>query len=152
MPSQFSTLSLHDALPIFHLLVAGDADLQCRHGITPLSRNTVSTVSQKSAAYGYHTEAIQEEGFGYRLTLCRRQSGTCAVIRVDRKSTRLNSSHTVISYAVPVLHSFPTRRSSDLSSPRSWRCRPSVSSWDHSSFAQHRVHRFPEVCGIWLSH
>src|SRR5947207_2208719 len=41
----------------------------------------------------------------------------------DRKSTRLNSSHTVISYAVfclkraPIhrdLHSFPTRRSSDL--------------------------------------
>src|SRR5438034_483673 len=37
---------------------------------------------------------------------------------VDRKSTRLNSSHTVISYAVfcdlQDLHSFPTRRSSDL--------------------------------------
>src|SRR5438132_963025 len=38
----------------------------------------------------------------------------------DRKSTRLNSSHTVISYAVFCyrhhrdLHSFPTRRSSDL--------------------------------------
>src|SRR5438034_179067 len=38
----------------------------------------------------------------------------------DRKSTRLNSSHTVISYAVfcsrahLYLHSFPTRRSSDL--------------------------------------
>src|SRR5688500_2233145 len=41
---------------------------------------------------------------------------------IDRKSTRLNSSHLVISYAVfcsglhLVLHSFPTRRSSDLSS------------------------------------
>src|SRR5262245_45363228 len=34
---------------------------------------------------------------------------------VDRKSTRLNSSHLGISYAVPRgLHSFPTRRSSDL--------------------------------------
>src|SRR5438034_1146144 len=33
----------------------------------------------------------------------------------DRKSTRLNSSHTVISYAVHRdLYSFPTRRSSDL--------------------------------------
>src|SRR5207249_4530206 len=38
----------------------------------------------------------------------------------DRKSTRLNSSHVSISYAVfcfrplPPLHSFPTRRSSDL--------------------------------------
>src|SRR5207253_411081 len=37
--------------------------------------------------------------------------------RQDRKSTRLNSSHVAISYAVfnRVLHSFPTRRSSDLS-------------------------------------
>src|SRR5438034_391897 len=34
----------------------------------------------------------------------------------DRKSTRLNSSHTVISYAVRDLHFFPTRRSSDLGS------------------------------------
>src|SRR5699024_9796383 len=32
----------------------------------------------------------------------------------DRKSTRLNSSHVSISYAVRALHSFPTRRSSDL--------------------------------------
>src|SRR5699024_7686731 len=36
--------------------------------------------------------------------------------QVDRKSTRLNSSHVSISYAVyRFLHSFPTRRSSDLS-------------------------------------
>src|SRR5947207_1097674 len=39
----------------------------------------------------------------------------CVVACGDRKSTRLNSSHTVISYAVfcsaphPHLHSFPTR-------------------------------------------
>src|SRR5690349_6755642 len=37
---------------------------------------------------------------------------------LDRKSTRLNSSHVEISYAVfcdhRALHSFPTRRSSDL--------------------------------------
>src|SRR5690348_15775110 len=34
---------------------------------------------------------------------------------LDRKSTRLNSSHPSISYAVgPALRSFPTRRSSDL--------------------------------------
>src|SRR5437899_1511657 len=43
--------------------------------------------------------------------------------KVDRKSTRLNSSHLGISYAVfrhhPALHSFPTRRSSDLGDARS---------------------------------
>src|SRR5437879_4753436 len=33
---------------------------------------------------------------------------------LDRKSTRLNSSHRCISYAVTHLPSFPTRRSSDL--------------------------------------
>src|SRR5437762_965210 len=33
---------------------------------------------------------------------------------LDRKSTRLNSSHRCISYAVVLLPSFPTRRSSDL--------------------------------------
>src|SRR5437762_1319804 len=59
---------------------------------------------------------------------CRRPAA-CAVIEPagasagtlqDRKSTRLNSSHRCISYAVfcfaahPHLHSFPTRRSSDL--------------------------------------
>src|SRR5690625_2262895 len=41
------------------------------------------------------------------------------LMRLDRKSTRLNSSHVAISYAVfcrphPALPSFPTRRSSDL--------------------------------------
>src|ERR1035441_10692483 len=35
----------------------------------------------------------------------------------DRKSTRLNSSHLGISYAVRDLPSFPTRRSSDLWRP-----------------------------------
>src|ERR1035438_6932578 len=38
-----------------------------------------------------------------------------ATVPADRKSTRLNSSHLGISYAVHRdLHSFPTRRSSDL--------------------------------------
>src|SRR5947209_1983931 len=57
-----------------------------------------------------------------------------AVVDQDRKSTRLNSSHANISYAVFCahrhLHPFPTRRSSDLSrvppcprSPSAARCR-----------------------------
>src|SRR5947209_46938 len=40
--------------------------------------------------------------------------------RADRKSTRLNSSHANISYAAPALHSFPTRRSSDLAAYAYW--------------------------------
>src|SRR5688572_28070347 len=54
----------------------------------------------------------------------------------DRKSTRLNSSHSQISYAVFCLkrpgdhrdlHSFPTRRSSDLSGRRPRRCAATAS-------------------------
>src|SRR5262245_59111934 len=37
-----------------------------------------------------------------------------AALQLDRKSTRLNSSHLGISYALPALDAFPTRRSSDL--------------------------------------
>src|ERR1035441_642470 len=50
--------------------------------------------------------------------------GTLIFCTTDRKSTRLNSSHLGISYAVfcdadpPDLHSSPTRRSSDLCRPR----------------------------------
>src|SRR5438034_949168 len=56
-----------------------------------------------------HARAALSAGAGLRL------------FRVaDRKSTRLNSSHTVISYAVftDALSSFPTRRSSDLTEIR----------------------------------
>src|SRR5437867_2297936 len=58
------------------------------------------------------TSALRECG-------CARGARSRGRIR-DRKSTRLNSSHRTISYAVfcfhthPDLHSFPTRRSSDL--------------------------------------
>src|SRR5699024_2676499 len=45
----------------------------------------------------------------------QKQGGYIPGIRPgDRKSTRLNSSHVSSSYAVIYLHSFPTRRSSDL--------------------------------------
>src|SRR5207248_783787 len=78
---------------------------------------------------------------------------------VDRKSTRLNSSHRTISYAVfcfgdhPDLPSFPTRRSSDLTSRRSnGSCPPSHSStpsprvvngWPTRSSATSRSSRAP---------
>src|SRR5437868_1431493 len=65
--------------------------------------------------------------------------------RIDRKSTRLNSSHVSISYAVFCfrahrdLHSFPTRRSSDLPAfPRT-----------ASSSPRRRRPRSPPTCGLW---
>src|SRR5437660_1183512 len=61
---------------------------------------------------------------------------TCNVVsglEIDRKSTRLNSSHVAISYAVFChtrdLHSFPTRRSSDLSCTRSRSARTRSATW-----------------------
>src|SRR5687768_17354496 len=47
-------------------------------------------------------------------TCCAHVRTSCAAVCLDRKSTRLNSSHGYISYAGRCLHSFPTRRSSDL--------------------------------------
>src|SRR5438034_8706264 len=82
--TEIYTLSLHDALPIFRDIVElarqsksnwreGNQPLRCDSHRTPRSRAKVPThrrLSRDSVAEG------------------------------DRKSTRLNSSHTVISYAV----------------------------------------------------
>src|SRR5205807_8495998 len=69
------TLSLHDALPI---LMSGVHDLRNR-GVRRKgpSRNLISDVQ-----------------------VARRSGDRIAAVRGDRKSTRLNSSHLVISYAV----------------------------------------------------
>src|SRR5437762_2443298 len=51
----------------------------------------------------------------HALHILADDSYMCPAAGLDRKSTRLNSSHRCISYAVfRLLHSFPTRRSSDL--------------------------------------
>src|SRR5207253_5614021 len=73
-PTAIYTLSLHDALPIFDKLLFKFARI-------PL-RNCLSYQSTKLRAAGHTLPAS--------ATLC---SG-------DRKSTRLNSSHVAISYAV----------------------------------------------------
>src|SRR5260221_14753716 len=61
--TEIYTLSLHDALPIYHVR----AVLQAR----------VLAAQRNAAGQGHHLDVV-----------------------LDRKSTRLNSSHTVISYAV----------------------------------------------------
>src|SRR5205807_9911173 len=74
--TEIYTLSLHDALPIYHgqSWVIGDRAFH---------RNPVAVAELAGA-------------------LCRglRAGGMAAVGKQDRKSTRLNSSHLVISYAV----------------------------------------------------
>src|SRR5688500_19562507 len=68
-----SPLSLHDALPIFTETVARE-----RLASTPLPEPLLAFAGHKSAL-------VREDG---------------ALVWKDRKSTRLNSSHLVISYAV----------------------------------------------------
>src|SRR5699024_11702061 len=76
LPSTYiPTLSLHDALPIFHAAAIAFCIALSTH---------LSSVPNISATAGYPT----------------RLSGKTSVISADRKSTRLNSSHVSISYAV----------------------------------------------------
>src|SRR2546430_17490645 len=78
--TEIYTLSLHDALPISH------ADEQ------PRSRG-------RRAAAGTRGLRRHRQG-GPQLAVLRRDRGGAQGARGDRKSTRLNSSHSQISYAV----------------------------------------------------
>src|SRR5690606_42133581 len=89
------TRSLHDALPIFRLLAqdaAGGLDGGRGHLRSPstaaeTARDTVSDVSVCWAPVGQaRARAIM--------------ATAASPLRADRKSTRLNSSHVKISYAV----------------------------------------------------
>src|SRR5690348_7379141 len=113
-----STLSLHDALPIF--------ESNARRSIH--QRNPIECCGGFHARL--HRSQIQHDGAKQRKRDSHRADdqilpssfhSALRVVEADRKSTRLNSSHPSISYAVFCLppdprdlHSFPTRRSSDL--------------------------------------
>src|SRR5207248_11468116 len=92
-PSTY-TLSLHDALPILsrdakeHLLVLLQEDLD--------GGPFVGDVPEKPA------EDATTVQLAWRQTIARRieEMRSDKVERIDRKSTRLNSSHRTISYAV----------------------------------------------------
>src|SRR5947207_437163 len=124
MPSpQLPTLSLHDALPISIATARADATI-----VIPLKDKVVA------ARFLDGTEPTLDPDKPFRLAMSawvtspeNKLFARAAVNRMwaqlDRKSTRLNSSHTVISYAVPPApHSFPTRRSSDLHCHGTRRC------------------------------
>src|SRR5690606_41147882 len=79
-------LSLHDALPIwFHPLRPADV---------PGSVGAIHVVDLC---------AVDDRGCGHqsdRVGAARHEEADCLFLRRDRKSTRLNSSHVKISYAV----------------------------------------------------
>src|SRR5437588_509252 len=118
MPSStsLSPLSLHDALPIYP-----DPRARSQRAATlmakPLVRLQVVQIGLAVALLALVVRAGQVqliEGHRYAAAAAAQRTER---VQLDRKSTRLNSSHTVISYAVLhlALPSFPTRRSSDLS-------------------------------------
>src|SRR5688572_4458132 len=116
MPStQIYTLSLHDALPISYYF---------RHSfvVSNLARITNLTLHVRRddgiVVYLNGTNVFRNnlpQTYTASTPASSSVEATNYLTASDRKSTRLNSSHSQISYAVhPDLHSFPTRRSSDL--------------------------------------
>src|SRR5690606_42014915 len=91
-PTSIFTLSLHDALPISSALslLGGGCRLNsdCEGGLI--------------CAYGVCREECRtsEDCEGGRCVLDARKVHFCQPAQADRKSTRLNSSHVKISYAV----------------------------------------------------
>src|SRR5690606_41995445 len=93
------TLSLHDALPIFVLVIDGKAEILETHD------TTVNTARAKYPSPSVIRLVYLIKRPRPRVKLTRREifirdNFTCQYCGRDRKSTRLNSSHVKISYAV----------------------------------------------------
>src|SRR5690606_39864185 len=85
------TLSLHDALPIF----GKDEEKMGLHG----SRTVQLTFEDMKVPA---ENRLGEEGEGFKIAMANLDVGRIGIAAqaLDRKSTRLNSSHVKISYAV----------------------------------------------------
>src|SRR5438034_689982 len=108
-------LSLHDALPISES-DAGVSSLKENGYYVRIARRA-ATPRALAAGEKIHVVVVEDDAqVGKLLRMMLSMEGLVPrLASTDRKSTRLNSSHTVISYAVSrALPSFPTRRSSDL--------------------------------------
>src|SRR5687768_18350048 len=84
--TEIYTLSLHDALPIF---AAGDPDLRAERGFEGQRPGVERLPARRRQRPAQHPAVHR-----------RRQRRRRFDLRQDRKSTRLNSSHGYISYAV----------------------------------------------------
>src|SRR5207248_6909241 len=93
--TQIYTLSLHDALPIYSRSLCAALGGKAQGALPHLSRHEHRGSGRVRG----------EQRLEWRPALCRaerdldRNRSLCAVA-ADRKSTRLNSSHRTISYAV----------------------------------------------------
>src|SRR5690606_41646573 len=93
MSSYICTLSLHDALPIFTRVVAV-RNVSVRE-LSPLLRQLIDNAGAGNVVHYDPANIILITG---RAAVVNRLAEI--IKRVDRKSTRLNSSHVKISYAV----------------------------------------------------
>src|SRR5690606_40761456 len=98
-PTRPSTLSLHDALPISHSVTSSG---RVRGS---LRRGQVAQIGDDGCPFGVVAQGDRHGGAGHaparvREIAVERGFVPDEVCRLDRKSTRLNSSHVKISYAV----------------------------------------------------
>src|SRR3989454_2330432 len=92
-PTEISTLSLHDALPISHRREPARQHAARVHADTPVLRADL----RPDRAVPAGSDLIQRVLYERAVDRC---AAAVAEVNADRKSTRLNSSHLVISYAV----------------------------------------------------
>src|SRR5207247_9573656 len=91
-----STVSLHDALPIYRVVGSHRFDVTALYGIQS-DRTTTDTVEARNLPYD--SQLWYNLGTGENPQPPR-SSLSVWKLASDRKSTRLNSSHEWISYAV----------------------------------------------------
>src|SRR5438552_12863022 len=83
------TLSLHDALPIYQ-----------RRRTEAQHAGHGQAAAARGAGVQRSIQLVLKVSFDQRIDRLQRRDFLAAGITVDRKSTRLNSSHQIISYAV----------------------------------------------------
>src|SRR5690606_39859566 len=96
--SQIYTLSLHDALPILAevLLRARDVLLTMVARLHQKKTETPHSLAELKALFDYDVAEVET----LDSLAQQRDSWWNHLVQLDRKSTRLNSSHVKISYAV----------------------------------------------------
>src|SRR5205807_8229348 len=99
-PTPTYTLSLHDALPILQNAAFRASGLDWRYVKLPVPPERFEELVRALPASGYRGANVTIPHKAAALRVADSASPAARAIGADRKSTRLNSSHLVISYAV----------------------------------------------------
>src|SRR5699024_11460674 len=95
LSTKYQTPTLHDALPIYDLRKQGKKPIIV-HGGGPSIKHLLDALQIESEFVDSLRNTTDEVMNVVEMVLC----GKLSNLLVDRKSTRLNSSHVSISYAV----------------------------------------------------